>query len=373
MSDVARRIMDLCARLERKCGMGEYNSKNWREYVNKKLHIDKELWRDILLSVPLNRAKVLTSAYFADRNISFGDDKKNDEVINSISRIVDAFWLWRESKVIYKFDRECETALLEHTALSVDDDIPVEALRHLPHKHFFIENKIPSFSNKALSFLSKYSGGKLAVSSFSNPDNILGHFVNYYEQYDENLRPLPNGFLCISSVFLYQGTFLPFFASICLQLPNGGRHSFLDSLLVDVDDSINPDAERRAIMESYLSILQLILFLCAENAVVRPRGKEPKARRGKSVSIPKNVSVSDVLLPKISHISFPPTNRGVGGTSEKTGRVMPPHERRAHWHSYWVGGRKGSDSARVVLKWLAPMAINGGVVDDDRATEVNVR
>lgn len=46
---------------------------------------------------------------------------------------------------------------------------------------------------------------------------------------------------------------------------------------------------------------------------------------------------------------------------EPTGRTVAPHIRRAHWHGYWTGQRKGPQSInqKFVLKWLPPIIVRG--------------
>jgi hypothetical protein len=55
-----------------------------------------------------------------------------------------------------------------------------------------------------------------------------------------------------------------------------------------------------------------------------------------------------------------PAPAGEGAASEKIKeRSSPrPHIRRAHWHSYWTGPRKGKREA--ILKWLPPIPVGAG-------------
>lgn len=43
--------------------------------------------------------------------------------------------------------------------------------------------------------------------------------------------------------------------------------------------------------------------------------------------------------------------------ADGTGRHMPTHVRRAHWHSYWTGPR---EDPSLEIKWLSPIIVNGG-------------
>lgn len=37
---------------------------------------------------------------------------------------------------------------------------------------------------------------------------------------------------------------------------------------------------------------------------------------------------------------------------------VSPHVRRAHWHGYWLGKR--DNPTDLVIKWIAPVIVNGG-------------
>jgi hypothetical protein len=41
----------------------------------------------------------------------------------------------------------------------------------------------------------------------------------------------------------------------------------------------------------------------------------------------------------------------------RTGRAMPPHVRKAHWHRFLVGSRKAEQRSWVV-KWIPPILVN---------------
>lgn len=47
-----------------------------------------------------------------------------------------------------------------------------------------------------------------------------------------------------------------------------------------------------------------------------------------------------------------------GGGEEKAHRHVSPHVRRAHWHGYWLGKR--DNPTDLVIKWIAPVIVNGG-------------
>lgn len=46
---------------------------------------------------------------------------------------------------------------------------------------------------------------------------------------------------------------------------------------------------------------------------------------------------------------------------EHQGGTVRPHMRRAHWHRYWTGPKKGD--RKLVLKWLAPTMVGVGEIE----------
>lgn len=51
---------------------------------------------------------------------------------------------------------------------------------------------------------------------------------------------------------------------------------------------------------------------------------------------------------------------------EPTGRTVAPHIRRAHWHGFWTGPRKGPQAVnqKFVLKWLPPIFVQSSKVGE---------
>ena len=42
--------------------------------------------------------------------------------------------------------------------------------------------------------------------------------------------------------------------------------------------------------------------------------------------------------------------------SKRSGRHMPVHVRRAHWHGYWTGPKENPTGLEI--KWIAPIIVN---------------
>lgn len=114
-------------------------------------------------------------------------------------------------------------------------------------------------------------------------------------------------------------------------------------------------------------LLPLVLYLCTEEPEVEdrdvpdwtPHNPAPKKVRGEFRMMPAKKphhymigAKTGAMLRKARKEAF---------EHEPTGRTVSPHIRRAHWHGYWTGPRKGPQavSQKFVLKWLPPIIVRG--------------
>lgn len=114
-------------------------------------------------------------------------------------------------------------------------------------------------------------------------------------------------------------------------------------------------------------LLPLVLYLCTEEPEVEdrdvpdwtPHNPAPKKVRGEFRIMPAKKphhymigAKTGAMLRKARREAF---------EHEPTGRTVAPHIRRAHWHGYWTGQRKGPQSInqKFVLKWLPPIIVRG--------------
>lgn len=121
--------------------------------------------------------------------------------------------------------------------------------------------------------------------------------------------------------------------------------------------------------------LQLVLYLCAENAEFVP---EPSATGRETTP-----ALKDVVTRKDRYSDIRKWDVGVrigaairkyreaktenpesldeevkSETKERTGHASPrPHMRRGHWHHFWTGARKDVEGRKLVLRWIPPTFI----------------
>ena len=116
-------------------------------------------------------------------------------------------------------------------------------------------------------------------------------------------------------------------------------------------------------------ILQLVLYICAENKEVEENPEQKKiTRKPKDKKFIKDkyreVQIWDcgnkisekirTFLVSNKHNNDVVSQRNTFGT----GKSKAPHSRRGHWHHFWTG-KIGTETRKLILKWVAPTFVNG--------------
>lgn len=249
-----------------------------------------------------------------------------------------ACWLWRQAKVIYRFD----LALAETLAGQVEDvrdtdTLPTDLLMHLPY---------PCIYAKAPGLLECTDGFWAWIDYDINrnaPELRIQWVLDGYE------RSVPQ------VLHLLPGRSL--------------RDCYLDTLRVTQEHMQTPVDVTDPIsnMRSILSAIQLLLYLVSEGAdmededtglrVVRHPPKDSKPVDKASTIAVKHVGVRIGAALRRTAATAPHCggNTGTGGT-------VRPHMRRGHWHHYWTGSKA---DRRLVLKWTAPTMVHPEQGSDD--------
>lgn len=110
----------------------------------------------------------------------------------------------------------------------------------------------------------------------------------------------------------------------------------------------------------YKQTLQLVLYLCAQNADITPNSEQTFYTRRSPVlkdryaEIRKwNVGVRIGAAVRV--------HRSTANSQEKSGTAHAsprPHIRRGHWHHFWTGSKTGQNTRKLVLKWVAPTFVS---------------
>lgn len=118
------------------------------------------------------------------------------------------------------------------------------------------------------------------------------------------------------------------------------------------------------LIKKIASMIQLVLYLCADNIDITQLPQHPRyrVRRSGQVDVVRKVRTWDVGV-RIGATIRKYRNERITAESQeheqrqlKTRQSPRPHIRKAHWHSYWVGKRDGE--RKLILKWLPPIPVN---------------
>lgn len=261
---------------------------------------------------------------------------------------------WRLYKQIFCFDADMEALLY---AQAEDLVIPIEILNNLPYQSLYIETKLF--------------------------DDIDGFFVHF--ESDVNDGRLELRFLIVSNdlnifpiaIHLKSGNTIKDGVGKMIQEATRVAKQMGDVMVYKVKKNVHEEQERLYHITSKL--MQLVLYICAENKEV---GEDE--RQSKITKIPKS---REFIKDKYREIKkwncgvetgniirgiYKKSNYVHYQISESPGFGSPkrPHARRAHWHHYWIGAKKDGER-KLELKWIAPTFVHGGDIEDNSIIKVN--
>lgn len=237
---------------------------------------------------------------------------------------------WRQTKLIYEFDK----TLVEELTAQTDLAVASEVLKRLPFECAYITTP-----------------------------NLFGC----------NGEPV-DGFMCLKRNDVLQILFVVY------NKENGTTSEglldiHLDANTLEESDRLSQETSvKRGLISGHVpstrtssGIIQLLLYLCAANADIEerrpttaPTKKTPKASDKRPVRC-WDVGVRVGATIKRNRSYAAKTQRK--GSDHKQHARPRPHLRRGHWSHFWTGKRDSADRERV-LKWIEPMYINADTPDD---------
>lgn len=247
-----------------------------------------------------------------------------------------ACWMWRKHKVVYAFDNELAATLAEQ-GKSIDDlDIlPAQLLLHLPYPIVYIKAPALNELMDGFFFWIDYD-----IETKMTELRVQWVYNDMSSSVLDVLHLLPDKTLreCINSTNI----------TVWRNTANYGNE-------IGVKTPSFTNAE------SVMCALQLILYVCAENAEIVPdTGNIPlsvqkKHKKAKSPTL----QVIDGIESYFVGLHIGKALRKAKANYESTngdGTKRRPHARRGHWHHYWTGPMTGD--RKLVLKWTAPTFIH---------------
>lgn len=257
---------------------------------------------------------------------------KDDDLSDTYSMAFDLAWVckWVGCRQVYRIDPVTAEELCTQP---MPGEIPSEALRRLPYPIIYVDHAIDYVSDgEAVRF-----DGFLAqvVDNGAGQSLILALIGGG----DRRLR---------IEVSLDEGKTLND-AVGALELSSGSSGVTMDSFM--------PDELTVAAM------LNLLLFIISGDDV-EVAYEPPSGKRGQKVgkrSCPDHVKIAGARIGR----AIGEARRAYSANStHDTGRTVAPHMRRAHWQHFWVGPRKGREDGKpgdeLVVRWIPPIAVNGG-------------
>ena len=242
------------------------------------------------------------------------------------------FGPWRITRGVYCFDSELSNALSDTDAAA---EVPVEILYRLPEWAVCIfgpglsldENVVCAFAALA--------------NTEADPDKIYLRIITVYA----------DRMVDLTNILLTPGITVEQSVLSAIKAPH-------DS---DMKEFAEPLSEQDRIIRNISSIIAHLLYLCADEpdmTTTPPRPQPKKTKTGLRFFPPTDGSRVVSVGARFGAI-FRRTRAEFADAQKhaKTGRTLPPHWRKAHWHSFLTGPRKSGQQKKIV-KWIAPTFVN---------------
>lgn len=272
--------------------------------------------------------------------------------VSGIAGYIAACAAWRRMKMIYRFDNDLANELI---AMADDIVIPVEAFRSLPVPAVYIQFEEPN--------------GEVPLSDGTSTmlDGFLVHIEDDVNTHEKELRI---NYLTVTGVPVY---------NVFVHLIPGGTIS--DGIDKAVQVSLNnlstsplsPEVKEftirgiKASRKTAMQAVQLVLYICAENAEIKENEEQAKIYR-KSDRITDryrelrkwDVGVKTGIILRAARKrdqgkNADPIPSETPGQSYTRTHKTRPHVRRAHWHHFWTGS---ADNKKLILRWVNSTLVN---------------
>lgn len=264
---------------------------------------------------------------------------------------IDALAPWRISKEVFIIDESLEQMLFQQAD---DTSVPAEILMQIPYPCFYIQFHHFEFQNRTIS----------------------GAFVHL--EYDVN-----NDSSELRILFTFSnGSTLGFPIHINAGNLENSEHITVQEAIdtIGTDSPLNAlrgmmQTENNAIKIALGKVLQIVLYLCAQNAEISPNKEQSTVyKRGKKIRDSyAEIRKWDVGV-RIGAAVKASVQSGASNSQSKehsTHASPRPHMRRGHWHNFWTGSKSAPSERKLVLKWVAPTFI--GERDDTPVVIHNVK
>lgn len=260
--------------------------------------------------------------------------------------IVGALAAWRVTQGIYCFHPELFKAVWE---TSLEGELPVDLFFRLPEWCVYVETPGEKFYGSSLS----------------------GFFAHL--EYDVNDRRHELRLLLDTGEALL---------GIPLHLSGKTIQGAIERAQEEVDAVASRYNQRRVALDlenqkllgdSIKPLVSLVLYLCSEgsdlgdhggNAVAPVKPRPIKTKKGVRFFPAERQRIWEVGSRIGAALERAYTKERISETEERNHASPRPHIRRAHWHTFLTGPRNKPDEQKPVVKWLPPIPVAMGNVEE---------
>lgn len=276
-------------------------------------------------------------------------NKENLTPFMADAQAIDALAVWRRSKEVFVLDSDMEQLLYEQA-----DDLEIDSniLMRLPYPCFYVQT-------------SSLQMGKQIAKGF---------FVHL--EYDVN-----DGHAELRLLFLFDDKTT---AGFPIYIDESNIRDSLTRTLNEAHNNLTPGSPLHNFLlfhsDEYLELaaflkksLQLVLYVCAENAEIKKNPEQDTIMKRSSAGIKDRyaeIRKWDVGVRIGQTIRrYKKVHESIEKDEQRSLiRYSPrPHLRRGHWHHYWTGPKDGE--RKLILKWTAPTFI--GAADDEKPVVIH--
>ena len=320
----------------------------WK-YCNEKMSIIKDsfIWND-LCYCPTTIFENILSAYTEEKGM---ENYKAD-----VSTFYCGLYNWKQYCQIYEFDPDFVNILIK----SATDDVKLDdALTYLPFPAFYISINGENDFVISNDFIQKHypdSSGGYVTGFFVHRNCSIHNRYNYNKSEEVNAVKF--------DIYLSGG------ASFSYEVMIGEGMTLRESFefLRENHESVNMDLNSIQLVESAIEkAMVIILYLCAINIDISESKNQKKIRKSninpnsKIAKETKKIKINEVgyTIGKAIRLSTD-VEKNVETINSHTvtaHTAKRPHQRRAHFHTYWVGSEKDG-SRHTELRWIHPIFVH---------------
>jgi hypothetical protein len=266
-----------------------------------------------------------------------------------------ALWSrWRTCRHVYHFDKDLTKEL---SSTQIPGSMPTDSLRMLPYEVIFVEADFSILDSSGDSVQSRgffvwrdRCIGSMEPTSYGEAvDSISMMFVH-----DDRPRAVMSMNLELDTLDDMVSEIVAFDRREYAHVMRNGGLFRMKATMGDYE------AATRSRLQFVISHL---LYIIADNSdqdvEYRPSGNSRRKGTCKSTIHAVGTRIGKAIgSAKV---------RYVGKSDADGNRTVRPHMRAAHWHHFWTGPRDKPDKRKLIVRWIMPTFVNGGI-DDETVT-----